>query len=307
MSHIFDALQRAEAERSGGNISEVPDSVAELLERTSEVLPSPSPSVVVQTGKAGAGDAGSELLAGARLVLPTPATDARLVCLTDQGSLAAEKFRVLGFRLRNLREKRHLKRIVVTSTLPEEGKSLSAANLALNQSRSKILKTVLIDGDLRRPTLGSRFGLSRSIPGLAECLRGEKELSEVLYKLQNTNLWFLPAGVPPENPLDLMQSGRAVDVLNQLGNVFDWIIIDSPPVIPLADTGFWMKQSDGVLLIVREGVTEKKPLKKVLEMIDPATLLGVVVNGCSSSEHENYYQRYGATLPSESGSASENA
>ena len=294
MSHIFEALRRAEAERSGGQVSTVPDSVAELLERAlvEETIPASSPSP--RTSEIRAEGVEEELLSAARTVIPTPASDARLVCLTDQGSLAAEKFRVLGLRLRNLREKQQLKRIVVTSTIPEEGKTLTSANLALNQARSKTLKTVLVDGDLRRPSLASRFGLSRSLFGLSECLRGEKQLAEVLYKFQNTNLWFLPSGYPPENPVELMQSGRVADLLDRLGNVFDWIIIDCPPVIPLADTSFWMKLSDGVLLVVREGVSEKRALKRTLEIIDSSILLGVVVNSCSSGDHKNYYQRYKA-------------
>ncbi|MBZ5656148.1 MAG: CpsD/CapB family tyrosine-protein kinase [Acidobacteriia bacterium] len=243
----------------------------------------------------------------ARVLLPTPAGDARLVCLNDQGSLAAEKFRVLGLRLRNLREKRKLKRIVVTSTIPEEGKTLCAANLALNQSRSKVLRTLLVDGDLRRPALCSRFGLSRSLPGLTECLRGEKQLSEVLYKLNGTNLWFLPAGTPPENPLELMQSGRTADLLDRLGNFFDWVIIDSPPVFPLADTAFWMKLSDGVLLVVREGVSERQPLKRVMEIVDRSVLLGIVVNSYTNGDHKSYYQRYGAPSSSPVESPAENS
>ena len=290
MSHIFEALQKAETERSGEKAEKLPESVTELLERVSTTpVAAPEPSSATKEVV----EAADDLLSKATPIFPNPASDARLVCLTDQGSLAAEKFRVLGLRLRTLREKRPLKRVVITSTIPEEGKTLTAANLALNQSRSKVLKTILIDGDLRRPSVSNRFGLSRSLPGLTECLRGEKSLSEVLYKLETTNLWFIPAGIPPENPLELMQSGRAMEVLTRLGNIFDWIIIDSPPVIPLADTTFWMKSSDGVLLVAREGVTEKKPLKRALETIDRALLLGVVVNSCSSTDHKNYYQRYG--------------
>jgi capsular exopolysaccharide synthesis family protein len=293
MSHIFEALQRAEAERSGGSVSKTPDSVAELLEQGFEVKGEGADSAMNRPSLAGVEGQEAETFSAAPVLAPTPSPDCRLVCLTDQGSLAAEKFRVLGLRLRNLREKRKLKRIVVTSTIPEEGKSLTAANLALNQSRSKVFKTVLIDGDLRRPALASRFGLRTSLPGLAECLRGERQLSEVVYKLNGTNLWFLPSGMPPENPLELMQSGRMANLLDRLANFFDWVIIDCPPLIPLADTTYWMKQCDGVVMVVREGVTEKKPLKRALEIVDRAVLLGVVVNSCSSSDHKNYYQRYG--------------
>jgi protein-tyrosine kinase len=305
MSHIFEALQRAEAERSGGNPSPAPDSVADLLEHALAEGGDRADSGSALNQAAAAERPEAEILSSARVVVPILADEARLVCLTDQGSLAAEKFRVLGLRLRNLREKRPLKRIVVTSTIPEEGKSLAAANLALNQSRSKVLRTLLVDGDLRRPALASRFGLNHALPGLTECLRGEKQLSEVLYKVNGTNLWFLPSGIPPENPLELMQSGRMTDLLDRLGNLFDWVIIDTPPVFPLADTTFWMKLSDGVLLITREGVTERKPLKRVLETIDRSILLGIVVNSCSSGEHKNYYQRYGALSVSKESPAAE--
>jgi len=302
MSHIFEALQQAEAERSGGSVGSLPSSLAELLDRSRSAPTESSSAPPVLEGAAAAPGLPSDLLSAVPIIVPNPARDARLVCLTDPGSLAAEKFRVLGLRLRNLREKRVLKKIAVTSTIPEEGKTMTAANLALNQSRSKVLKAVLVDGDLRRPSLASRFGLSPSLPGLAEYLRGEKRLSEVLYKLQNTQLWFVPAGLPPNNPLELMQSGRLTDVLGRLGEVFDWIIIDCPPLIPLADASFWMKISDGVLLVAREGVTEKKPLERALEIVDRSVLIGVVINGCSGGDHKNYYQRYGQVSAAESGS-----
>jgi capsular exopolysaccharide synthesis family protein len=212
--------------------------------------------------------------------------------------LAAEKFRVLGLKLRHLRELRKLRRIVITSSIPEEGKSLIAANLALNQSRSKVLNTVLIDGDLRRPELASRFGFSRSLPGLSEALRGERELSEVVYKIEGSGLYFIPAGVTPENPIELRQSGRLTQLLEQLGIFFDWIVIDTPPVRPLADTPLWMKLADGVLLVTREGVCEKKQLERAVEILDHATMLGVVVNSCSSNDQKYYYSRYSSAAAS---------
>ncbi len=293
MSHIFEALQRAEAERSGNSLN-VPASATELLEKTIVEDRSLAEGISPQQPSSVSERIDPETLSAAPVLLPAPASDARLVCLTDQGSMAAENFRVLGLRLRNLREKRKLARIVVTSTIPEEGKSLTAANLALNQSRSKILKTLLIDGDLRRPALADRFGLSRSLPGLAECLRGQRRLAEVIYKLYGTNLWFLPSGAPPENPLELMQSGRLVELLDRLGKSFDWIIIDSPPLIPLADTTFWTKLADGTLLVLREGVSEKKALQRTLEALDCSTLIGVIVNGCRNGDHHHYYQYYKA-------------
>ena len=297
MSYIYEALQRAEQERSGGTSPKDADSVADLLrgveqeiERKQALaeLPAPGPAFKQQP----------EVQAGvsftpAKSLLPAPSADSRLICLTDQGGLAAEKFRVLGLKLRHLRERRKLKRIVVTSSIPEEGKSLIAANLALNQSRSKILHTVLIDGDLRRPELGRRFGFNRNLPGLSEVLRGELKLSDVVYKLEGSGLWFIPAGVTPENPIEVMQAGRLQQILEQLETFFAWVIIDTPPVLPLADTPLWMKLADGVLLVTREGVCEKKQLERTVAVIDRSTMLGVVVNSCDSNEQKYYYSRYG--------------
>src|ERR1017187_6809624 len=274
MSYIFEALQRAEAERSGGSAPTNADSVADLLQKVEEGIDrkqslSESPAAT----KTESPEAG--MFASAKVLLPALPADARLVCMTDQGSMAAEKFRVLGLKLRHLRERRKLKRIVITSSIPEEGKSLIAANLALNQSRSKILNTLLIDGDLRRPALGSRFGFNRNLPGLSEVLRGERQLSDVVYKIEGSGLWFIPAGVTPENPIDLMQSGRLQQLFEQLETFFHWIIVDTPPLLPLADTPLLMKLADGVLLVTREGVCDKKQLERAVEVIDRSTMLGV--------------------------------
>jgi capsular exopolysaccharide synthesis family protein len=291
MSRIFDALKRSEAERWGGELLPPPESVTELLQAAERRR---SPQVERQVETLTLPEAMETFVLGSAPVLrPAPTSEARLVCLTEQSSLGAEKFRVLGLRLRNLRDKRKLKRIVVTGTAPEEGKSLVATNLALNQARSKVLKTLLVDGDLRRPTIAKRFGVGALLPGLSECLRGERRLSEVVYKLDGSGLWLLPAGMAPENPLELMQSGRLPELLDQLGTAFDWIIIDTPPLFPLADTTFWMRMSDGVLMVIREGVSERKLLQRAVETLDRSILLGVVVNSCSSSELKYYYSRYG--------------
>lgn len=290
MSRIFDALKRSETERWGNDLLTPPESVTELLEAAEgRRIPPVELAATMSTPAVGEGFP----LEGLPMMRPAPLPDARLICLTDPGSLGAEKFRVLGLRLRNMREKRKLKRIVVTGTAPEEGKSLVAANLALNQARSKVLKTLLIDGDFRRPMIAKRFGVGTLLPGLSECLRGERKLSEVVYRLEGSGLYLLPAGMAPENPLELMQSGRLPEYLEQLGTVFDWIIIDTPPLFPLADTTFWMKMCDGVLFVVREGVTERKTLQRAVDALDQGILLGMVVNSCSSSrEHKYYYSRY---------------
>ena len=164
----------------------------------------------------------------------------RLVCFTDSESLAAEKFRLLGVRLQHLRRDRALKKVLITSTIPQEGKSMVSANLACTLALRTQQRTLLVEGDVRRPTLSQMFGVGR-MPGICECLQGERSLMKSIYQLEGPGLWLLPAGSAPRNPLELLQSGKLSAMMDQLTAWFDWIIIDSPPVMPLADTSVWMR------------------------------------------------------------------
>ncbi|MGA9542866.1 MAG: CpsD/CapB family tyrosine-protein kinase [Candidatus Sulfotelmatobacter sp.] len=216
--------------------------------------------------------------------------DSRLVAVGKEESLGAEKFRFLAVRLRQLRQNRPLKKILITSTIPQEGKSTVAANLACTLARRRQQKTLLLEGDLRRPTLAARFGLGR-IPGLCEWLSGQTEGIN-LYRLESLGLWVLPAGAAPQNALELMQSGKLAPLMNQLEAWFDWIVIDSPPVLPLADASMWSRLADGILLVTRNGTTEKRQLKRGIEAIEKSKLLGALVNSSANAAHTDYYQRY---------------
>jgi capsular exopolysaccharide synthesis family protein len=212
----------------------------------------------------------------------------RIVCVTDKDSLAAEKFRFLGVRLRQLQQTRALKKVLITSTIPQEGKSMVAANLACTLARRTQQKTLLIDGDLRRPTVARLFGLGKT-PGLGEWLQGERGPITSIYRLEEAGLWILPAGNSLRNPLEAMQSGRLAGLMDQLTSWFDWIIIDSPPVLPLADTSIWMRLADGVLLVTRQGTTERDPLKRGIETLEPSKLIGAVINGLANTKISEYY------------------
>lgn len=284
MSRIFEALQRSESEKSGGSPLE---SVlaTELLESVERDAPvpvvdmTPPPAVIPPE------------LSHFQSVPVAIDPASRLVSLFDKESLAAEKFRFLGVRLRQLQQTRSLKKLLITSTLPEEGKSLVAANLAATLARRKQQKVLLLEGDLRRPVLSRQFGHPH-IPGVTEWLyEGAGSINNIYY-LDSPGFWFLPAGRPPENPLELMQTGKLSSLLVQLTASFDWIIIDSPPLLPLADTSVWARFADGVLLVVREGKTEKRQLQRGLTALDRSNLLGVVVNGFTGTDNKNYYSRY---------------
>ncbi|HYM74953.1 MAG TPA: CpsD/CapB family tyrosine-protein kinase [Candidatus Dormibacteraeota bacterium] len=304
MSRIFDALQRSGTEQSGVEYPDMVSVAAAVFEAPREQTPAeplvveePLPDVLLAPGKnpftavspASPADNGDSYPAFPSLeVAIAPAS--RLVFFTQPESLAAEKFRFLGVRLRQMRQTRPLKKVLVTSTIPEEGKSLVSVNLAGVLARRKH-KVLLIEGDLRRPTVAQQLGLGR-LAGLAEWLQGGLETASNIYHLRGPGFWILPAGDPPASPLELMQSARLSSLVAQLTTLFDWIVVDSPPLLPLADTTVWSRLTDGTLLVTREGTTEKKPLQRGLEMIKKSDLLGVVLNGCSNTDHDSYYQRY---------------
>jgi capsular exopolysaccharide synthesis family protein len=278
MSRIFDALQRSGTEQSGIEYADMVSVATEVFER-------PAEEKVAQAVSASAGEYPSLAVS----VEPS----SRLVFLIEPESLAAEKFRFLGVRLRQLQQNRPLKKVLVTSTIPEEGKSLVSANLAGVLARRKKQRVLLLEGDLRRPVLAQQFGLGH-LAGLAEWLESDLHTPANIYHLEGPDFWFMPAGKPPANPLEWMQSGRLSELMAQLSPTFDWIIVDSPPLLPLADTSLWARVTDGTLLVAREGITEKTSLQRGLEMLKKSDLLGVVMNTCSDRNHHNYYQRYAA-------------
>lgn len=277
MSNIFEALQKSEAERSqNGQPSLLPAELLRAAERdTASFEPEEAP-------------ANLERFPSVKI---SPLPNSKLLSLTDTESLAAEKFRFFGVRLRQLQQVRAFKKVLITSSIPEEGKSMICANLAVILARKKRQKVLLLEGDLRRPVLPGRLGLGR-LNGLSEWLQGESESIPDIYHLEGLNLWLLPAGHAPENPLEMMQSGRLQGLMDELTAWFDWILIDSPPVLPLADTSIWMRLADGIILVAREGTTEKRQLRRGLEVVDQTKLLGVVLNSATETDRSDYYERY---------------
>ena len=313
MSRIFEALQRSESERSGMPLAPaaLATELLQVVEREASTL-GPKDFAANELAHQDSPErdfaendfAESDLSQFQSLPVSLPG-DSKLVCLTAQESFAAEKFRFLGVRLRQLQQSRPLKKLLITSTIPEEGKSTVSANLAAILARKQQPKILLLEGDLRRPSLAKQFGLGRN-PGLSEWLQGEPRPIKHIYRLEGPNLWFLPAGQPPQNPLELMQSGRLSELLNQLSAWFDWIIIDSPPVLPLADTSVWMRLADGILLVTRQGTTEKRQLQRGLEALEQSKLLGALVNGSTTTAHSNYYYHYGSPTAAQANGGSTN-
>src|SRR5580698_9583383 len=322
MSNIFDALQRAESESSGTESprfslatellqaaerkmreaavsqpqarveSSTPTSATELLQATEQKMPSVANQAPrVESIEPTLAPSSLDDLERCPVLRASIPQDTRLIVVGKEESLGAEKFRFLAVRLRHLRQSRPLKKVLITSTIPQEGKSTVAANLACTLARRKQQRTLLLEGDLRRPTVAARFGLGR-VAGLSEWFHGEGTAMNI-YHLESLNLWVLPAGNAAENPLELMQSGKLGSLMERLTEWFDWIVIDSPPVLPLADTSVWARLADGILLVTRPGVTEKHQLERGLATLEKSKLLGALMNSSTDASHSDYYQRYG--------------
>ena len=211
--------------------------------------------------------------------------------MTEGNSLGAEKFRLLRARLRNLRERRQLQKLVITSAVPSEGKTLVAMNLAVCLAKHTDEKILLLEGDLRKPMLGEHLGI-KSLPGVGEWWASSRRTGQQIYlPFRRLQLWILPAGSAPENPVNILQSARFLELYKQLSTCFDWIIIDAPPLLPMADVSFWSRQADGLLLVVREGHTPKTILQKGLETLDNPKVVGVVLNDAHEVE-SGYYGHY---------------
>ncbi len=327
MSHIFDALQRSESEQPAHD-SPAPSEATELLRRaerraasnwetaallkkndtaasavrdTSLALQPTAPDATVQEASTAnehtSTDRGFDVFGQFQSLQVALPPQNRLVCFSDAESLAAEAFRLLGVRLRNLRRDRSLKKVLVTSTVPQEGKSMTAANLACTLALTTQQKILLLEGDLRRPSLSGKFGIGRN-PGLCECLKGECALPRCIYHLEDASLWILPAGSAESNVLEVLQSGQLSVIMDQLAEWFDWIIIDSPPVLPLGDTSVWARLADGIILVTRQGTTERRHLQRGIEALEPKKLIGALLNcSQSSSDYHYYYRAANASRP----------
>jgi capsular exopolysaccharide synthesis family protein len=214
----------------------------------------------------------------------------RLVAMFDERSVGAEKFRVLASRLQYFRKQHSLRKVLITSTIKGEGKSLISANLAVTLGRR--YKTLLIDGDLRQPGLTNLLG-SSGLPGLADWWREEaRDITPFLQHVGTLKLWHLPAGqASSSQPLEIFQSQRMAEMVHQAGEMFEWVIIDSPPLV-LADPNLLAGLVDGTLLVVKEGKTPQRQLKRSLESIENLKLIGIVMNGSSDAAHRYYGQYY---------------
>jgi protein-tyrosine kinase len=195
----------------------------------------------------------------------------------------AEKFRTLRSRLYQIAATRQLKRVLITSSVPEEGKTFISSNLAQSFARQENKKALLIDADLRASRLHLAMGAPGK-PGMADYLRGDASEGEVIQVGKKSNLCFIPGGSVVSNPSELLHTEKMKALLDRLTPLFDWVIIDSPPAIAVHDASVLADMCDGVLFVVRAGSTDFEVAQKAAGEFRPEVLLGVVMNRVDKNE-----------------------
>jgi protein-tyrosine kinase len=320
MSRIYEALQKAESERKAERISG-------RSER--ETLPEEQPAVISRALQAAVAeyeipthridtelrsDSDTIESSGFGAAIPTLNLEnvpkhvwtpvySQLPALLERGP-AVEQFRSLRSRIYELRDINPLKSILISSGLPQEGKSFIATNLAISLARHKNSKVLLIDGDMRRYTLHQLLGCQPH-PGLADYLAGKAEMMEVMQRSaevpasdkQRTailpNLTFIAGGNGGDKAADLSGNPRFGDLIRTASPYFDWIIVDSSPVLPVSDVVNLARSCDGVLLVARGGVTKFPVAQRAQSELKASNILGFVLNAVDKPAQAGAYYGYG--------------
>jgi protein-tyrosine kinase len=298
MSRIHEALKKAAQERSAQlaatsepsflEVAEVPRAAVALRKLDEPTGHGPIPAGVPAYLRY------EDLVK--RCASPKWKIDARMSVFegNDEANVGAERFRTLRSRLYQISGTRPLRRVVVTSSVPAEGKTFVAANLAQSIVRQPDRKVLLIDADLRASRLHQVLGAPRT-PGLSDYLRGEADEFKVVQKGTDAHLCLIPAGNEASNPSELLLNDRMKQLLEVVTPIFDWIIIDTPPALPVHDASMMADLCDGVLFVVRAGSTDHEMAAKAAAGFQEKNLLGVVLNRAEGDAgYGGYYYSYPA-------------
>jgi len=206
----------------------------------------------------------------------------RRVSLLQPESYVAEQFRTLRGRIDALAAQRPVRTVAMTSARPGDGKSTAALNLAVVTAMGVGREVALVDCDLRRPQMHRSLGVEARA-GLAEVLLDEASLDDALVKVEGLNLQVLPVRAQPPNPSELLASSKMIELIEELSRRFDRVVLDTPATLGLPDAKTVSDLCDGLVLVVRADVTPREEIEAALDVLDRRRLLGVVLNGASSS------------------------
>jgi protein-tyrosine kinase len=305
MSRIHEALKKAEQERVSSQAPADSGFAAVPPMRPAEDIPGDGHAEVVPLTSAMPSFASpfsqENLLARCPQLQWKPDTKTMLFFNGDDAARGTEEFRTLRSRLYSTREKMALKKILVTSALPKEGKSFTAANLAQVLVRQHGRRVLLIDADLRSPRLHMMLGTASSL-GLSDYLLGSSDEFSIMQQGPMEGLFLVPSGKEITNPAELISNGRLKILLQRIEPLFDWIIVDSPPAVPVSDAGVLAKACDGVLMVVRSNATPVDMARRARMEFPDQALVGVVLNGTDGAAipYARYYYDGDGTRASES-------
>jgi protein-tyrosine kinase len=289
MSRVHDALRRAE---KSGLLSSPAQRPQNGPAAGAATLETPGPNL-------------AGLLEQVEEVPFRAATDSLLIDISRPHEAPMEEFRTLRTRLNHMKSLQPIYSVVVTSPSPAEGKSLTAANLALAESHLAGNNTLLADFDFRRPLMHTLFGLDRS-PGITDYLLGKAPLHKCIRKLAGTTLYVMPAGEAVINPLELLNLREVKLLMDRLPSLFNWVILDSPPLLFAADANLLSTLCHGTLLVVRIGHTTIDSITRAMQSLCNNNVLGIVVNGARRGELYSKYTYYHSYYtPKEAGAAEE--
>ncbi len=299
MSRIHEALKKAAEERSAQTVNRpvsdlVELSIQEEIAGKAPVLGDIQPKVR-GAEKADAGQLRFEDFAKrCTQVTWKVDSDVSVYSAHSNNSVGAEKFRTLRSRLYQIASAQPLKRILITSSTPAEGKTFVAANLAQSFIRQENRRVLLIDSDLRASRLHLHVGASER-PGLSDYLRGDADEYQITQVEKGGNLCLIPGGSDVPNPSELLHSERMRQLLERMSLIFDWIILDSPPALAVHDASILADMCDGVLFVVRAGSTDFELATKASSEFHDKNLLGVVLNRVDKGDsYGGYYYGYGS-------------
>ena len=230
-----------------------------------------------------------------------PAPQALVIDALHPHEAATEEFRTLRTKLNHMQSLQPIHTAVVTSPAPGEGKSFAATNLALAEAQLSGNLTLLCDFDLRRPIVHSLLQTDRG-PGITDYLQGKVALHQAIRRVGDTNLYMMPAGEAVINPLELLNLKEVKQMLNLLPSLFNWVILDSPPLLFAADANLLSTLCHGTILVVRIGSTTTDSITRAMQSLCPNNVLGIIVNGARRAElysRYTYYHSYSEPAPAE--------
>lgn len=274
MSRVHDALRKAQSAGA------VPGAPPQTLQGGPSAHTEASPSAAL-----------ADLMAKIQTVPFNPAPDASLLDPSRPGEAPAEEFRSLRTRLNHIQSLQPIHSLVITSPSPAEGKSFTAANLAIAQAQLEGNYTLLADFDFRRPVIHTLFQQPRS-PGITDYLQGKAPLESVIKRLEGTNLFIMTAGEAVLNPLELLNLPEAKQLIDGLPAFFNWVIIDTPPLLFAADANLLSTMAHALLMVVRIGTTTIDSVTRAIGSLCQNNIIGIVVNAAQKSELYSKYTYY---------------